>query len=250
MVPRTIRLVASTVTSTGASAVAVCALLGTLAACTGNSAGGASGGAGGASTSAAQHDVPNGVALVKSLLPVSALPTGFTEDSTGASNSGATLSGAAPTVDLGSATCSTILNTLGQPGFGEAAFADDSFTPADSLGEFDEMLFEFHGGGAAAFVSQLRAALGRCGSFNASDDTGGVEAAKLTVATPPKLGSSALSFSVWVKIGTADMVMTDVAVQSGTAVVFVDNSTLATAPDAVNLSNLASQLLAQLPSTP
>jgi len=226
----------------------VCALGGALTACSGG--GGAAGIAASAPGAGAQHDVPNGSQLVKSLLPVSSLPAGFTEDSVGAANSGTALSGAAPTVDLGSATCSTILNTLGQPGFGEASYADDSFTPASSLGEFDEMLFEFHGGGAAAFTAQLRSALGRCGNFNASDETGGVEAAKLTVAAAPKLGSSALSFSVWVKIGSAEMVMTDLAVQTGTAVVFVDNSTLSTAPDAINLTTLAGQLLTRLPAAP
>ena len=244
MAPRTFRLIA-------ASTVAACGLVGALTACSGG--GGANAAAGGASrgsTAGAQHDVPNGTTLDSALLKVSALPTGFTEDSVGAANSGANLSGAAPTVNLTTATCSTILNTLGQPGFGEASYADDSFTPASQLGEFDEMLFEFHGDGAASFVSELRSALGRCGSFDASDETGGVDAAKLSIDAAPKLGSSALSFSVWVKIGTADMVMTDVAAQSGTAVVFVDNSTLASAPDSINLPTLAGQLLARLPEMP
>jgi hypothetical protein len=194
--------------------------------------------------------VADGAQLAKSLLGVGALPAGFAEDGVGKANSGATLSGSPATVNLDSASCSTILNTVGQPGFGEASYADDSFTPASALGEFDETLFEFHGGGAARFVSQLDGALKRCGSFNTSDETGGKEEAKLTLATPPELGQSALSFSVWVNIGGDQMVMTDVAVQQGTAVVFVDNSTLATSPDAIDLTSLAGQLLARLPAKP
>lgn len=192
--------------------------------------------------------MPDGTELAKSLLTISSLPTGFTEDAVGKANSGATLSAAAPTVPLTTATCSDILNAVGQPGFGEAAYADDSFTPASSLGEFDETLFEFHGGGAKEFVAQLDAALKRCGSFNTSDETGGTESARLTIDSPPKLGQSALSFSVWVAIGGQQMVMTDVAVQQGTAVVFLDNSTLATAPDAIDLGTLAGDLLTRLPA--
>jgi hypothetical protein len=228
-----------------ATAAAACGLAGALAGC-----GGSGGPAGAGATTSALHDVPTGAQLVRSLLTSSSLPAGFTEDAGGLASSGAALSAAAPTVNLATASCSTILNTLGQPGFGEASYADDSFTPASALGEFDEILLEFHGGGAAAFISQLRTALGRCGSFDASDETGGVEAAKLILGTPPALGTSALSFSVWVKIGTAQMVLTDVAAQRGTAVVFVDNSTLASSPDAVNLTTLAGALLGRLPGTP
>jgi hypothetical protein len=232
------------------SAAAAFGLAGALAACTTGS--GPSSPAAGTTTApvGSQHDVPNGAQLSKSLLTASALPTGFAADQSDSADSGATLSDAAPTVNLSSATCSTILDTLGQPGFGEASYADGSFTPASALGEFDETVFEFHGGGAADFITRLRAALGRCGSFDSSDDSGGVEAAKLTVDAAPKLGASALSFSVWVDIGDADMVMTDVAVQSGTAVVYVDNSTLSSSPDAINLTSLAGQLLQRLPAAP
>ena len=228
--------------------VALGGLVGAVTACSGG--GGSAAPAGAAASSAPQHDVPDGKQLVSSLLTASALPSGFSEDGVGKANSGATLSAAPATVNLDSASCSTILNTVGQPGFGEASYADDSFTPASALGEFDETLFEFHGDGAARFVSQLDGALKRCGSFNTSDETGGKEAAKLTLATPPKLGQSALSFSVWVNIGGDQMVMTDVAVQQGTAVVFVDNSTLATSPDAIDLTSLTGQLLARLPAKP
>lgn len=228
--------------------VALGGLVGAVTACSGG--GGSAAPAGAAASSAPQHDVPDGKQLVSSLLTAGALPSGFSEDGVGKANSGAKLSGAAPTVSLATASCSTILNTVGQPGFGEASYADDSFTPADSLGEFDETLFEFHGDGATQFVAQLGGALKRCGSFNTSDETGGKESAKLTVDTPPKLGQSSLSFSVWVNIGGDQMVMTDVAVQQGTAVVFVDNSTLATDPDSINLSSLAGQLLGRLPAMP
>jgi hypothetical protein len=233
---RTIRLVGSTLSAAGLAVA--------LTACSGGG-----GGSAGASASP-QHDVADGTALAKSLLTVGSLPAGFSEDSVGKADSGATLTSAAPTVDLSTASCSDILNTVGQPGFGEAAYADDSFTPSSLLGEFDETLFEFHGAGAAGFVSQLDNALKRCGSFNTSDETGGKEAAKLTIDTPPKLGQSSLSFSVWVDIGGNQMVMTDVAVQQGTAVVFLDNSTLATSPDEVDLGALAGDLLGRLPAKP
>jgi hypothetical protein len=241
MVSRTIMLVGS--------AVSVLGLAAALTGCSGG--GGAAGPAGPAgATASQQHDVASGAELAKSLLTVDALPAGFTEDSVGKADSGTVLSAAAPTVPLPTATCSDILNTVGQPGFGEASYADDSFTPASSLGEFDETLFEFHGGGAAQFVSQLDTALKRCGSFNTSDETGGKESARLTIDTPPKLGQSSLSFSVWVAVGGNQMVMTDVAVQQGTAVVFLDNSTLSTTPDAVDLSSLAGQMLSRLPAAP
>ncbi|HEV2638320.1 MAG TPA: hypothetical protein VGX23_24455 [Actinocrinis sp.] len=237
MASRTITLVGSVAAAFGLAVA--------LAGCTGGSAAPAA-----KASAAPAHDVPTGTELAAALLPATALPAGFTEDGVGKADSGRALSAAAPTVVLGQAGCSDILNAVGQPGFGEASYADDAFTPASALGEFDETLFEFHGSGAAQFVAGLDSALKHCGSFNTSDETGGQEAAKLTLGTAPKLGQSALSFSVWVNIGGAQMVMTDVAVQQGTAVVFVDNSTLATSPDAVDLSTLAGQLLGRLPAMP
>lgn len=171
-----------------------------------------------------EHDVPTGTQLKSVLLTAADLPAGFTEESTGAQDSGATLSEAAAGVNLGSAGCDTILNTIGQTGFGEASYASDAFTPASSLGEFDETLLEFHRTDAAAFFSALRTAMGRCSSFKASDETGGTENASLNLSPGPKTGDESLGFTVKVSIAGQTMVEQGVAVRAGTAVLVLDDS--------------------------
>src|SRR5579875_305602 len=97
-----------------------------------------------ASPSSTLHDVPNGTQLKAVLLTASSLPTGYAEEPAGAQNSGASLSVGKASVNLATADCETILNTVGHSGFGEASYASDAFTPASALGEFDETVLEFH----------------------------------------------------------------------------------------------------------
>ena len=209
-----------------------------------------SGGGGAATTPSAvstAHDVPSGVQLKGVLLASKDLPADYTEEPTGAQNSGASLSAAAATVNLGSANCNTILNTIGHTGFGEASYASDAFTPASSLGEFDETVLEFHHTDATTFTNQLGASLNRCSSFKASDATGASESASLKMTPGPRVGDESIGFTVDVVLGGQTMVMNGAAVRVGTAVAVVTNSELQGSSDnEISLSALAATLTRRL----
>jgi hypothetical protein len=214
----------------------------TLAACTG-------GGAAATTPTAVstEHDVPSGVQLKGVLLASKDLPADYSEEPTSAQNSGASLSDAAATVNLGSANCNTILNTIGHTGFGEASYASDAFTPASSLGEFDETVLEFHRTDATTFTNQLGAALNRCSSFQASDATGASESASLKMTPGPRVGDESIGFTVDVALSGQTMVMNGAAVRVGTAVAVVTNSELQGSSDTeINLSALAGTLAQRL----
>ena len=218
----------------------------TLAACSGGTASssGGSGSSGGSAVSTA-HDVPSGKQLNAILLTSADVPHDFTEESIGAQNSGANLSAAAPTVNLDSADCNTVLNlinTVGQNGLGEASYASDAFTPPSGLGEFDETLLEFHGADATAFTGRLGTALNRCSSFQASDAGGATQTATVKVVAGPKLGDESVGFAVTVAIGGQTMVMSGAAVRVGTAVMVVDNSLLQGQSTEIDVAKLAGVL--------
>jgi hypothetical protein len=217
----------------------------TLAACSGGGgSGSASSGSSGGAVSTA-HDVPNGTQLKTILLTAADVPQDFTEESIGAQNGGAGLSAAAPSVNLDSADCNTVLNlinTVGQNGLGEASYASDAFTPPSGLGEFDETLLEFHGTDAASFTGKLGAALNRCSSFQASDASGATQSATVKVVPGPKLGDESVGFVVSVAIGGQTMVMNGSAVRIGTAVMVIDNSLLQGQSSEIDLAKLAGLL--------
>jgi hypothetical protein len=230
---------------TGASV----ALLGfALVACTGNAAN-TSGGSSGPSAVSTAHDVPSGQQLNAILLKSADVPPDFAEESIGTQDSGTTLSAAAPTVNLDTADCNTVLNlinTVGQNGLGEASYASDAFTPPSGLGEFDETLLEFHGGDATTFTDKLGAALNRCGSFQASDASGATQAATVKVVAGPKLGDESVGFVVTVAIGGQTMVMSGAVVRVGTAVTVVDNSLLQGQGTEIDVTKLAGVLVQRM----
>lgn len=215
-----------------------------LSGCSGSSAASTSGGGSAASTA---NDVPDGTKLKAVLLTSADIPHDFTEESIGAQNSGTSLSGAAPTVNLDTADCNTVLNlidTVGQNGLGEASYASDAFTPPSGLGEFDETLLEFHNTYATTFTGKLSSALNRCSSFQASDASGATQSATVKVVPGPKLGDESVGFTVTVAIGGQTMVMNGAAVRLGTAVMVVDNSLLQGQATEIDLAKLAG-ILAQ-----
>jgi hypothetical protein len=214
-----------------------------LTACSG---GGGSAGATAKPTSTL-HDVPNGTQVKGALLGPADLPTDYTEEPSGAQNSGGTLSAAAATVNLGSADCNTILNTIGHTGFGEASYASDAYTPASNLGEFDETVLEFHGADATTFTDKLGAALNKCSSFKASDATGASENASVAMTAGPRVGDESVGFTVKVVLGGQTMVMNGAAVRVGTAVAVVTDSGLQGSADhEINLSTLTGTLVQRL----
>lgn len=224
--------------------IGVAALVFVLSACSGSSAANTANTSGGSAASTA-HDVPDGTRLKAVLLTSADVPHDFTEESIGAQNSGTSLSAAAPTVNLDTADCNTVLNlinTVGQNGLGEASYASDAFTPPSGLGEFDETLLEFHGTDATTFTGKLGAALNRCGSFQASDASGATQAATVKVVPGPKLGDESVGFTVTVAIGGQTMVMNGAAVRIGTAVMVVDNSLLQGQGTEVDVTKLAGVL--------
>jgi hypothetical protein len=210
-----------------------------------------SGGGSAASTTptavSTEHDVPNGVQLKTVLLGATDLPADYSEEATGVQNSGASLSNASATVDLGSANCNTILNTIGHTGFGEASYASDGYTPSSALGEFDETVLEFHGTGATTFTNKLGAALNRCSSFQASDATGSTEAASVKMTAGPRAGDESVGFTVSVNLVGQTMVMTGAAVRVGTAVAVLTNSELQGSADGeINLATLSTTVVQRL----
>lgn len=214
-----------------------------LTACT---AGGGSTGAK-ATPASTLHDVPTGTQIKGILLAATDLPSDYTEEPSGAQNSGGTLSAAGATVDLGSASCNTILNAIGHTGFGEASYASDAYTPASNLGEFDETVLEFHGTDATAFTNRLGAALNKCSSFKASDATGASEAASVAMTAGPRVGDESVGFTVKVVLGGETMVMNGAAVRVGTAVAVVTDSGLQGSADhEINLSTLTGTLVQRL----
>jgi hypothetical protein len=214
----------------------------TLAACSGGGAAATT-----PTVVSTEHDVPSGVQLKGVLLAGKDLPADYSEEPTGAQNSGASLSDAAATVNLGSANCNTILNTIGHTGFGEASYASDAFTPASALGEFDETVLEFHRNDATTFTNKFGAALNRCSSFQASDATGASESASLKMTPGPRIGDESIGFTVDVVLGGQTMVMNGAAVRVGTAVAVVTNSELQGSSDnEINLSALAATLVQRL----
>lgn len=217
----------------------------TLGACSGG--GGASSGAGpSAKAVSTAHDVPSGKQLTTILLGAKDVPTDFTEESVGAQNSGTDLSAAAPTVNLDTADCNTVLNlinTVGQNSLGEASYASDAFTPPSGLGEFDETLLEFHSADSTTFTNKLGAALNRCSSFQASDASGATQSATVKVVAGPKLGDESVGFTVTVAIGGQTMVMNGAAVRVGTAVMVVDNSLLQGQATEIDLTKLTGMLV-------
>lgn len=193
------------------------------------------------------HDVPNGTQIKGALLGAADLPTDYTEEPSGAQNSGGALSAGAATVDLGSADCNTILNTIGHTGFGEASYASDAYTPASNLGEFDETVLEFHGADATTFTNKLGAALNKCSSFKASDATGASENASVAMTPGPRVGDESVGFTVKVVLGGQTMVMNGAAVRVGTAVAVVTDSGLQGSADhEIDLSALTGTLVQRL----
>jgi hypothetical protein len=213
-----------------------------LAACSGGSGAAANSTASPAST---LHDVPSGTQLKAVLLTTTSLPTGYAEEPAGAQNSGANLSTAAASVNLTSASCETILNTVGHSGFGEAAYASNAFTPASALGEFDETVLEFHGSASTTFTNQLGAALSRCTSFQASDETGATAHASIAIVKGPRIGNESIGFTVKVPIAGQTMTMNGSIVRMGTAVAIVENAQLS-GGDGISINTLATKLVQQL----
>jgi hypothetical protein len=229
-----------------ATGVAATLLTAALAACTG-------GGSASSTSSAAPaaHDVPNGKQLKTILLAAADLPHDYTEEAIGAQNSGANLSAAPATVDLGNADCNTVLNlinTVGQNKLGEASYASDAFTPPSGLGEFDETLLEFHGTDATTFTNKLGAALNRCSAFQASDASGATQSASVKVTPGPRIGDESVGFTVKVAIANQTMVMNGAAIRVGTAVAVVDNSLLQGQNTEIDLAKLAGVLVPRMQS--
>jgi hypothetical protein len=193
-------------------------------------------------------DVPTGSQLAAALLTTADLPSDYSEESAGAADSGAKLSAAAASVNVATATCSTILNVIGQSGFGEASYASNAFTPASDLGEFDETLLEFHGTQATSFIDGLRTAFKRCATFTAPDETGDTESVTLSQSAGPKIGSDSTAYTVKVGLGGETMVMNGICVRSGTAVLFLQNSLLQGSSSEINQEALARELLARIPA--
>jgi hypothetical protein len=215
-----------------------------LSSCSG---GGAAAAATTPSARSTEHDVPSGTQLKGVLLAATDLPADYSEEATGTQNSGAYLSDAGASVNLDSASCNTILNTIGHTGFGEASYASDGYTPASALGEFDETVLEFHGTGSTTFTNKLGAALNRCSSFQASDATGSNEAASVKMTAGPRVGDESVGFTVSVNLAGQTMVMTGAAVRVGTAVaVLTDSQLRGSADDEINLTTLSSTLVQRL----
>jgi hypothetical protein len=213
-----------------------------LAACSGGGSAGSK-----ATAVSSEHDVPNGIQLRAILLAGANLPKDYAEEATGVQNSGAALSDAHPTVDLGTADCNTILNTIGHTGFGEASYASDAYTPASAFGEFDETVLEFHGTGATGFTGQFGAALNRCSTFQASDVTGTSQNASVKLTAGPRVGDESVGFTVKVVLGGQALVMDGTAVRVGTAVAVLTDSTLQGSPDhEIDLPALTGTLVQRL----
>jgi hypothetical protein len=230
----------------GRAALGAAALALGLAACSGGSGAATPAASGATAISTTAHDVPNGQQLDSILLAAADVPADFTEESIGAQNSGKYLYVSPATVNLSTADCNTVLNlinTVGQNGLGAAAYASDAFTPPDGLGELDETLLEFHGTDATTFTNKLGAALNRCSSFQAKDDSGATQQATVKVIAGPKLGDESVGFSVQVAIGGQTLQMTGAAIRVGTAVIVVDNSLLKGQHTEVDLNKLASVLV-------
>jgi hypothetical protein len=242
------RIGAASRTVGGRTAAGVAVLALGLAGCTSGAVPAASSSSA-AAISTTAHDVPSGTQLDAILLAAADVPADFTEEAVGAQNSGKYLSVGPATVELGSADCNKVLNlinTVGQNGLGEAAYASDAFTPPSGLGELDETLLEFHGTDATTFTNKLGAALNRCSSFQASDASGATQSATVKVIAGPKLGDESVGFTVKVALAGQTMVMTGAVVRVGTAVIVVDNSLLQGQSTEIDLAKLAGVLVQRI----
>jgi hypothetical protein len=127
-----------------------------------------------------------GAQLQSVLLPQSYFPAGFTLSSSGAVNSGGSLTSAAAQYDLATVSCGTFVNHLGSTGFGETAMAADGFTGQQQ--GFDQFLYQFASAAEASrFVAGVKALAGRCHSFSATDD-GATGTFSLSAATASPVG--------------------------------------------------------------
>jgi hypothetical protein len=127
-----------------------------------------------------------GTELQTVLLPQSYFPAGFTSSSSGAVNSGGSLTSSAARYDLGTVSCGTFVSHLGSTGFGETAMAAEGFSGQQQA--FDQFVYQFASAAeASGFVAGIKALAGRCHSFTATDD-GATGTFSLSAAPAAKVG--------------------------------------------------------------
>jgi hypothetical protein len=108
-----------------------------------------------------------GTALASVLLPASDFPAGFTVSSSGATNSGGSLTSGPAQYPLATISCTEFVQHLGSTGFGETGMAADSIVTADQA--YDQAVYQFSSAAeASAFAAGISALAGRCPSFSAA----------------------------------------------------------------------------------
>jgi hypothetical protein len=108
-----------------------------------------------------------GTALASVLLPASDFPAGFTVSSSGATNSGGSLTSGPAQYPLATISCTEFVQHLGSTGFGETGMAADSIVTADQA--YDQAVYQFSSAAeASAFAAGISTLAGRCPSFSAA----------------------------------------------------------------------------------
>ena len=107
-----------------------------------------------------------GTELASVLLPASDFPAGFTASSSGATNSGGSLTTGQAQYPLATISCAEFVEHLGSTGFGETGMAADSIAGANQA--FDQAVYQFSSAAeASAFAAGISPLAGRCPSFSA-----------------------------------------------------------------------------------
>jgi hypothetical protein len=127
-----------------------------------------------------------GTQLESVLLPAADFPAGYAAASSGPVSSGNSLTLGVAKYSLATMSCSTFVEHLGSPGFGESAMAYDGISASGKA--FDEFLYQFPSAAqAGAFVSGIASLAGRCASFQLTSNN--VTATfKLTTTAGPAVG--------------------------------------------------------------
>ena len=107
-----------------------------------------------------------GTELASVLLPASDFPAGFTVSSSGATNSGGSLTSGPAQYPLATISCSEFVQHLGSTGFGETGMASDSIVATNQA--YDQAVYQFSSAAeASAFAAGISPLAGRCPSFSA-----------------------------------------------------------------------------------
>lgn len=192
---------------------------------------------------------PDGKQLATVLIGGSQLPAGYVDSNGGVSDSGTAQATATLTASPSASQCNALLNTIGGTSMGEAAYAYDSFAPASATGEFDESVLEFTGGRASTLIGQFGAALNGCGSFQAQEEDGSTDPAKILMDAGPKVGDESVGFQADVTLGAATIIEYGAIIRVGDALIVLENEQFSsTGPTAggISLQALAGTVVQKL----